>query len=446
MMSRRCGDTMFRFPHWLAACALVAGCQSHSPAMPDGATTPDDGTAVDAPAPTLITIKTFAPFTARTGPTQNASLLAFQDGDGPWVAIAGNAGVYHAATTTGRYAVAVGCAGTVNLYYQSVTDTTEVHTDGCFKPTDTVHVSLTLLGLATDQTGEVWFGAAPQFVISGDPISVELAKGSVDVFVRVFADNDADVPVLLFRGPTMNLQTDQTLSLDLRTMGTGTQTRALTLTNRSPEDSVTVRTSHATPRSQTQWPVWGKEFGTTAPDSYLTLPDAALQPDDVSNISVVASHATADGREIFRFARSAMKSPGALTLALPAEYTPSAPTLDRAAVPRVTVTIPLVPSTLQTSSYYVPLTARGQPGTNGVVPLRFCNLRVLPGWAGTQSAAIIVTPDLSSLPGWSPDMALFPGASVNWSILRNDSNMPYETASVDGRQMLETGVSGTVSP
>src|SRR6185503_10071972 len=97
--------------------------------LPD---TPDNGTA--------ITIRTFPGVVpSPTGVTENATFIAFQDGDQPWVALTGDAGVYHVTATAQRYSVAVGCVGTpaivaLRLYYWAVSDGTVLSIAGCSRP------------------------------------------------------------------------------------------------------------------------------------------------------------------------------------------------------------------------------------------------------------------------------------------------------------------------
>jgi hypothetical protein len=190
-----------------------------------------------------------------------------------------------------------------------------------------------------------------------------------------------------------------------------------------------------------------RDFGVADPDAYLTLPDSVLNADDVSNITVTGTRTTPDQREIERVVRAAMKAPGALTLALPGSgYAPTAPTVDRAAVPRAMVTIPIVPDAQKTVSYTASLsTSEPQPPGGTGLP-HTLRLQVRSGWAGTQTSVTIVTPDLSSLPGWTANMALISGAEVRWTIMRTDSNLGYEPAPVDGRRINHLSASGTVTP
>jgi len=91
-----------------------------------------------------------------TGVTQNVPLLAFQDGDGAWTSLTGTAGVYHATVTGQRYGLAVGCGQpdtSLALYYQAVSDATDLGIDGCFPaPSDTADIAVSVLNADGKQT------------------------------------------------------------------------------------------------------------------------------------------------------------------------------------------------------------------------------------------------------------------------------------------------------
>jgi hypothetical protein len=115
---------------WLMSISIGSGC--------GGGDSDDVGDADDSgdgAEQTEVIIKTFPLGRSPDGPTENVTLLAFQDGDGEWVALDGVDGVYHANTTGQRYGVAVGCVedsdSRLHLFYQTVSDATEVRTVGC---------------------------------------------------------------------------------------------------------------------------------------------------------------------------------------------------------------------------------------------------------------------------------------------------------------------------
>ena len=133
-----------------------------------------------------------------------------------------------------------------------------------------------------------------------------------------------------------------------------------------------------------------------------------------------------------------MKTPIAKTLTLPPLWGVATPTMDRAAVPRATFTLPLMPSNLGTSDY---LATFSNPS-----PPRGLSVLVTQGYALGKSSVTITTPDLSGLPGWSSSMALVPTAPVSWSLQWLDRNMRRETPAVDGRLSLDSAVVGQLAP
>jgi hypothetical protein len=79
-------------------------------------------------------------------------------------------------------------------------------------------------------------------------------------------------------------------------------------------------------------------------------------------------------------------------------------------------------------------------------PQRFLSAIVRHGYALGSPSVTITTPDLSSLPGWSPTMALATGAPVNWSVMWSDRNMARETPAVDGRRSADSAIIGQFAP
>lgn len=418
---------------------------------PSGDAPIGDAPGSDAPGPTEITIKTFPEkLPSYNGRTEDAELVAFQDGDGPWTALTGTGGVYHATVTGLRYGVAVGCTvefdSGIRLYYQSVSDTREVLADGCSSNVASVHVSVDLQGLQTGQRGEVWLGSAVGFEASGRAAEIDVAKGTADLFARssVFDNGTGSrVPVKLYRGPTLDLQVDQSLKVDLDAVGRPPESHALSLTGLQPPESasqtVQVHSSYATPNSQLQWPLATQNFGTMTPDSYVTIDAALRQPADISNVTVLALGTTTDGRTYERYVRFAMKTPGAPSLALPVIWTATAPTVDHAAVPRAIVTLPITPPTLGLSEYHASLSTNDA----NMLP-HTLTMFVKPGWAGGQPSVTITAPDLSGLSGWSAKMALVPDAAVNWTLEWDDRNQPYEALPVDGRHIHGSIIQGQI--
>lgn len=435
-----------RRPVLYAALAAAAVACGGSSARPDGSPGGDpDG---EVPRPTEITIRVFPELIpSYTGRTDNASLVAFQDGDGPWTALAGTGGIYHATATGRRYGVATGCSAPaapgipgITVYYQSVAEGAEVLANGCRTAFATVHVSVEVQGLTSSQIGEVWLGNRFSSALAGLTAEIDHPTGSADLFVRSFdtAPGGNQLPVKLYRGPTLELTTNRIMQVDLDALGAPPEIHPLTLIGLAPGDITFVNSSYATPNSEVQqFPLANQSFD-GVPAQYVSIDASMRQPDDVSNILVSVTGPLVGGQRTQRLIRAAMKTPTDKTLTLPPTWAVAAPTMDRSSVPRATFTLPLMPSNLGTSDY---LATFSNPS-----PLRSLSVYVSQGYALGNSSVTITTPDLSSLPGWSASMALLSTAPVNWSLQWLDRNMRRETPAVDGRLSLDSAILGRFEP
>jgi hypothetical protein len=428
----------------MCSLALAAApCCGGSSERPDAPPSVDGD---DVPAPTEITIRVFPDLVPSfSGRTDNASLVAFQDGDGPWVALTGTGGIYNATATGQRYAVAVAChvaaapsSPGISFYYQSVSDATEVLANGCRTPLPTVRLTVEVPDLARDQTAEIWLGNRVSFALPGVPADIDHPKGLADLFVASSVTGNPAVLTRLYRGPTVDLQADRTIQVDINTLGLPPEVHPLTLTGLDPQDTTTVLSSHRTPRSDLQQFPLASTTVTGAPDSYITIDASMRQPDDISNVLVSVLGPPGAGSRIQRLVRVAMKTPTALALQLPPVWTAPAPTLDRSAAPRATFTIALMAPTLGISDYLASFSTSN--------PRRFLSAVVRQGYALGNPSMTITTPDLSSLPGWSPIMALGSGVPVNWSVMWSDRNMARETPAVDGRRNTDSAIVGQFAP
>jgi hypothetical protein len=426
---------------YAVALAAAPGCGGGS-ARPDAP--PSDTDA--APVPTPIMIRVFPDLVPSfSGRTDNASLVAFQDGDGPWVELTGAGGIYNATATGKRYAVAVGCSAPaapsspgVTLYYQSVSDMTEVLANGCRTPLPTVRLTVEVPDLDQDQTAEAWLGNRFSIAVPGLAADIDHPRGSADLFVRGFTTANPAGLAKLYRGPTIDLPADKTLQVNINSVGAPPEVHPLTLTGLDPQDTTFVLSSYATPRSELQQFPLDSTTATSAPDSYITIDASQRQPDDVSSVTASVTGPLVGGQRVQRIVRVAMKTPTALALQLPPVWTAPAPTLDRSAVPRATFTIVFMTPTLAISDYLASF--------NTSTPRRLLSAVVRQGYALGGPSVTITTPDLSSLPGWGPTMALAPGVPVNWTLLWGDRNMPRETPAVDGRRSADSAIIGQFAP
>lgn len=449
---------------WLLALLAPAGlaCTAAQPGgsgdSPEGSTDtmsgdPDAGCSACG-APQQVIIKVYPDGFPYTGRTENAPLVAFQDGDGPWAAVTGFGGVYRVNTTTGRFGVAVGCAAAVSIYYQTAADGLEVAALGCRTALpDPVHVAVDVQGVAPGEIPLVWLGGV-EGVASGSSLTINVPRGLVDSFLlTTTVSNGSVVPLRMRRGPSLNVQLDQSLSLDLST-SVAPQVVPVSLTNRDPAESVRVVSSHRTRHSQVNWPVGVRSAGLVDSDSYFALPSSVRQADDLTTLFVAASQSASGGRTVFREVGTTLAAPGPLALDLPtAPLLVDDPVLDTAAVPRVALALPVapvaLPATMHTDEYIVNFSTQRPLGSNSVATQLY-SIHLLSSWVGSRTSVAAVTPELEGLPGWTTDMALTSGSPVSWSVDRIDANVPHAGhlggELVDGGLRTDVVVQGQIQP
>jgi len=108
--------------------AALLACSGHSSHH-----SPDAAIDSTPPGGTTLTITTYQ----ASGPI-NTQLVAVQDGDGPWTALTGTAGVYTATVHGDRYGVLTSCVSTgfkgALFWYAAVSDGTTLYFDNCDDP------------------------------------------------------------------------------------------------------------------------------------------------------------------------------------------------------------------------------------------------------------------------------------------------------------------------
>jgi hypothetical protein len=423
----------------------AAGCKGSNGSAPDAVLLADSMTdaADDAVVPpTEITIRTFSDGFPYTGRTENAALVALQEGDGGWLALTGTDGVYHATVTHAKYGVVVGCHrgvfANVTLYYQSVSDTKEVHADGCVSDVDHVHVTVSVTGVGDRDPISVWIGGTLVKRQTTAPLELDVPKGITDVFV---SDRVQSGDPLVYRGPTLDLQADQMLQYDLSVLGQHAESHPVTIVGLDPGESVAINSQYSTPHSRVPRLLDAVPFP-TGDDTYLTVAAATRQPADVSAITALAARNSADDVFVMRGVQASFLTVDAKTLTLPPPWIAQAPILLDAATSRATLAFPATKPVQGTVDYVVTLST----ATSAEITQRMLEVLVRPGWIGNRSEVTITTPDLSHVSGWTADMGLAAGAPVSWTMQRADSNMPYNTPHVDGRLVLRNFIDGQIAP
>jgi hypothetical protein len=402
-----------------------------------------------------IIIQTFPGEPPYGGHPENTTLLAFQDGDGPWRELQGTNGTYSAPVTGQRYAVAAICGEVVGsgsgsasrsrvaLYYLSVSDTTHVQASGCLDTRPTVHGSAQLQGIPVDQHGEVFFGgvAAAQQT-TGGPFEASLVRGEpVDVLVRAL--DASKVPRKVYRGPALDGLTDQMLQYDLGVLGAPLDSQPLAVTGLDPTEIVEVRSLLRTRSSQAAWFVDDRPLSTAPPDHYSSVPVAAgRQPGDLTEVSVVAvsGQASGDGRGYLRAANIVMKTPAPTTVAMPAPWSVESPTLDSTALRRATLTLPATSAAQDAVDYFAEFFTSGGRDSYAWI------LTIGAGWLEGRGAVTVTTPDLSGLVAGPPAIALPLDRDVGWFVSRAARNVDFGAAPADGTHVLGNQITGVIHP
>ena len=450
----------------VTAAMMTLGCGGKSAALPDGAApgddaaspdgaspdgSPPDGPPPDGPPPDglpvyAITIRVYPDgVPSFTGITENAALVALQDGDSAWTSLSGTGGLYQTTITSKRYGVAVGCtASGVTVYYQSIDDAVDLPVDGCIHPpVDAADIAVSVVNAAGRQT-DVFVGTATSSVLGADSTHLAVSKRKADVFaISRNPGNAADVTI--YRGPTLDVTANTSLSVDLA-QALALENHTLTLVGAVPagtsETFADVQSRYYTaysygPRRMfTQTLAAGRPVTLTT--EYKTLASSIRQAGDLMYGQARTRGTTANGLNYDRVVGIQTASAVTLTMTLPDVLSADAPTIDNAAIPRATATLPMRLPTLGHALYDVDFTT-----TMGPTKRTFAVV-IRPGWAQGHPTVSVATPDLTALPGWSADMALLPDVSVDWNIVVDDRNVPYGDPIADGKRILQSFLFGTI--
>lgn len=415
----------------IAWCSAVLGCGMSS--MNDMPVNPGAEITVKV-VPSTVPVS--------TDTTADADLLAFQDGDGPWTSVTGTDGVYRFTVRDERYGVAVGCKGYFGgtaLYYQLVSEASDLTVTGCERFDGTANITIDMQGVSPYDATEIWIGGVFLPVSIPVPAPLAIPKGVADVFARTYAPSiSGDFAVRVYRGPTLDVQADQTLSIDMTT-AVGVVTYPLTI--RDPANvpglwgvSSSLLTPHA---HRFRWVQNLSDRQT----GYSVVDASARQPGDILRVDVSETGATTDRNRLpLRSAFQEMATPSAVTLEPAAFLTVTDPSVDTRAVSQLSVTLPILPSALGHIASSAAFT------TQDFAAIHYLQMYVRSGWAKGQSSVTLRAPDLRNLVEWSSDMALKARTEVDWSISVTDQNVPLDAPAGDGRRGTRSTVEGKVFP
>jgi hypothetical protein len=347
-------------------------------------------------APADVTLKV----TARS--PQDIKLVAFQDGDGPWRALTGAAGVYVGHTTGGRYGFALLCTWKQVdrilpdgvIFHALASEVASLAYDCPRGEAPEVRLTGRVNGIAGDAlaTAHVTNHSigldpqAPTFMVKLDP-------GTVDVLIS--RDSMAgDITAFILR-KDLRVDTPAMVTFDLAAESKPMVKTPFAVTGLTGRETQTMRTSELVTR-------WGTYTHLAeCDDTCGSLPAAELRPDDLHHfyVDTEETSGTSTGR---RTAHLFQRSNAAVELALPAAM--PAPVATRSA-DAVSFTFAARPAAqvfdIAVGSWYVALTT---------------------GWLGAGPTLRYRSPDFASLPGWNPEWRFQTGDT--WELDAVESNRP----------------------
>lgn len=390
---------------------MLAACASAAEAPPDA--------LPDAPAGHDLTISLFKHVPFVDGDTASAPLAAVQDGDGAWTAVTAPDGVYHAHVTSDRYGVAIGCRDgvlSVRVLQRTASDGLEVRARGCVPTTVELDVEVhhvpagsiafvsTLAGAAGGGDATYGFAAAP---------------GPTEVFASLSAGGAV---TKLLRIPAFDLQASRKLIIDFATQGVAPETRTVAVTL---DAATQARLTSSVVRPSGEYALHAPAaIGSQA--TYAVLPAALQMPDDLSEVTVGVDS---------RSATYVNGAPKALAVDLPAAFAVQPPAV-------------LVAPSLHPVFAFLPtnptLAVQGYALSADTIDASSKAHRWSAELSGSWIAGAAVQyafPDLSSVEGFAPELALSANGPLRWSVRRTDAST---AALADGRVLRAAVQSGAV--
>lgn len=389
MRSQLCGSVL--------VVVSAAACSKGPSPSSDAAT----GSMVDALAPATITLTN----QQLSGAAVNAGLVAFQDGDGAWRAVTGNAGVYAISVAQQRYSLLVACERTtgaplayVTIRHYAVSDGAALYaSDNCNTGNaPRVTISGTVAGVAMTDTATISDGVSS---FGGTFTSWQLGAVAGAGSLLGVRYTDGRAVGLVFQ--RVNFAEGATFPLDFAAQVF------------PAESDVTVDPTASNPAMFTTYV--DEHGGSYTIDSTLAaVPTYRALPadrvgDGLSSLQLLSSASGAFRQVVHYF-----KTPTAQTLTLPAAYLPAAPAVVATApyaMPAMTL-----PTEAAASYYDVGFSAMIKGGAAD--ESRFWDLIYSAAWVGDASSIAVEVPDLTAIPGWSGQWGLpntATGVSRQWN-------------------------------
>lgn len=493
----RCTATLSRM---IARCALVlslvAGLGVAS--CGDGAqfpTTPADGglpPTPDASSPDRT-------LTIRMDSGENAALVAVQDGDGAWVSLAGDRGVYTTEIVSDRYAVAFACphsrGGDLVLIHRTTADGFDLlgsdklwgEFSTCSRTVQvgSVLLEITVRGVPDGSAAFVSTGVNHFPTLTNELLRRNVRKGPIELVGWLSPQDDPSRISKVVRMPEIDLQTDHAVTIDFESQGhtpadfpiaglpapgefapdrrlpginVQVSDRGFVWASLATASAATDRDQRAQPGGNAPHPFGGRTFrADEAMTSYQVPPAQLRRPGDRFNVTFEVSSDSlgrqppccrpwAPERSGFvgayesRSTEISMTVPQAVAFELPAAVVASDPTFVRTPHPRPVFAFATPPATGDMlRDYDLVIGIEDPSGTMSGTVTWIAKLS--PSWLGTVSELRYEFPDLSQVAGFPAKVLMDDKVPNSWIVNRTERSVgPVNGRSVV-RKAFTTGMS-----
>lgn len=394
--------------------AFAASCGS-----PPGGTPPPD---VPESAGHELSIALFkhAPFV--DGDTENAALVAIQDGDGAWIAVAAEVGVYRAHLTADRYGVAIGCragaSSRITVFQRTAADGLALRMRSCVS--EPLELDVAIQHVPASSVAFISTGAGRAG--GGDATYAFFAQpGPVDLFASLTSSGGRMAK--LVRLPTFDLQARQTIAIDFATQGAVPEDRALSIALGAADHA---QVTTAVIRPSGEYPLHAPaELGTSR--TYQVLPLSLWEPDDLFAITVEAGGQSTT---------LTSKVPGELAFQLPSSLAAQDPAITTAPFLHPTFSFTTTANDLPIQSYVLSARTVNAPETAA----REWSAELSASWIAGAPSVRYELPDLSVVPDFVPELALFDRGPIRWSVRRTESSTAGPSDGRVSRSAVQAGV------
>jgi hypothetical protein len=356
------------------------------------------------------------------GDTENAQLVAIQDGDAPWTALTGEQGIYRIRLASDRYGVAVGCrtgeASRVDVLHRTVADGLVVRARSCGAAAIPLEVVVQSVPASSNAYISTRDGAAGGSALT---YAFQIQPGPAELFASL--GDSAGRIAKLVREPTFDLEAPHQITIDFASEGAAPEDHALQIATRGDQARIVSSVIRPTGEYALHGPV-----RPSSPASYQTLPAALRRPDDLFGVTISVGGISTS---------LTSRTPAALAFDLPAEINAQAPSVLAMPFLHPVFTFETTATDLAIQTYL--LSAHTSGASESVTHDWHAELSA--SWIGEASSVRYEFPDLTAVAGFSPELALFDRGPVRWSVRRSETSSATEE---DGRVVRSAVQAGAI--